>query len=48
MKMMKLMINEEETNGVKWIPINELKITAMKRIEVVDQKFNKKMKELSL
>ena len=38
-----LIINEEETNGVKWIPIDEDHI-----VKTVYSKFNKKIKELNL
>ena len=45
-----LIINEEETNGVKWIPINELHIHCNEPyiVKTVYDKFNKKIKELSL
>lgn len=46
----KLIINEEETSGVKWIPINELNIHCNEpyMVKTVYDKFNKKIKELSL
>ena len=45
-----LIVNEEETSGVKWIPINELHIhcTEPYIVKNVYHKFNKKIKELSL
>ena len=45
-----LIINEEETSGVKWIPINELNIHCNEpyMVKTVYDKFNKKIKELSL
>lgn len=45
-----LIINEEETNGVKWIPIDELHIhcTEDHIVKTVYSKFNKKIKELNL
>ena len=45
-----LIINEEETSGVKWIPINELHIHCNEPyiVKTVYDKFNKKIKELSL
>lgn len=45
-----LIINEEETNGVKWIPIDELHIhcTEDHMVKTVYSKFNKKIKELNL
>ena len=45
-----LIINEEETNGVKWIPFAELLIHSTEEhiVKTVYSKFNKKIKELSL
>ena len=45
-----LIINEQETSGVKWIPINELHIHCNEPyiVKTVYDKFNKKIKELSL
>ena len=46
----KLIVNEEETSGVKWLPINELDIHCNEPyiINTVYSKFNKKIKELNL
>lgn len=46
----KLIVNEEETSGVKWLPINELDIHCNEPyiINNVYSKFNKKIKELNL
>ena len=46
----KLIVNEEETSGVKWLPINELEIHCSEPyiVETVYNKFNKKIKELNL
>ncbi|MDU5261460.1 MAG: NUDIX hydrolase, partial [Clostridium celatum] len=45
-----LIINEKETSGVKWIPIDELNIHCNEPyiVKTVYDKFNKKIKELSL
>lgn len=45
-----LIVNEEETNGVKWLPIDELSIHCNEPyiVESVYDKFNKKIKELNL
>lgn len=45
-----LTINEEETSGVKWLPINELDILCNEPyiVNTVYSKFNKKIKELNL
>lgn len=45
-----LIINEKETSGVKWIPIDELNIHCNESyiVKTVYDKFNKKIKELSL
>ena len=46
----KLIVNEEETSGVKWLPINELDIHCNEPyiINTVYSKFYKKIKELNL
>ena len=46
----KLIVNEEETSGVKWLPINELDIHCNEPyiINTVYSKFNKKIKGLNL
>ena len=46
----KLIVNEEETSGVKWLPINELDIHCNEPyiINTVYSKFNKKIQELNL
>ena len=46
----KLIVNEEETSGVKWLPINELDIHCNEPyiINTVYSKFNKNIKELNL
>lgn len=45
-----LIVNEEETSGVKWLPINELHIHCNEPyiVKSVYDKFNKKIKELNL
>ena len=45
-----LIVNEEETNGVQWIPIDKLDTYCSEPyiIESVYNKFNKKIKELGL
>lgn len=45
-----LIVNEEETNGVKWLPIDELHIHCNEEyiVKTVYSKFNKKIKELNL
>lgn len=45
-----LIINEEETSGVKWLPIDELHLHCNEPyiVKTVYDKFNKKIKELNL